>query len=80
MLSRTIGDRGGASAALNLLGHIMRERGELDRAEALLREALSSCLGAVRIGVAYTLEGLAGVEAERGRSGARYAHCCRRHD
>ncbi len=68
MLSRTIGDHGGTGAALNLLGYIMRERGELDRAEALLREALSIGRGAVRIGVAYTLEGLAGVEAERGRS------------
>ena len=68
LLGSTIGDRGGVGAALNLLGHIMRERGELNRAEALLREALSSGPGAVRIGVAYTLEAPAGVEAERGRS------------
>lgn len=66
-LSRTIGDRGGTGAALNLLGHIMRERGDLDRAEALLKEALSIVRAAVKVGVAYTLEGLAGVEAERGR-------------
>lgn len=65
-LSRMIGDRGGTGAALNLLGHIMREHGDLDRAEVLLKEALR-ITKAVKIGVAYTLEGLAGVEAERGR-------------
>ena len=66
-LGRRIGDNGGIGAALNLLGHIMRERGELDRAGALLHEALRFGGGVVRIGLAYTIEGLAGVEAARGR-------------
>ena len=67
MLSRRIGDRGGTGAALTVLGQLMRERGDLDRAETLLKEALPIGGGAVKIGLAYGLEGLAGVDVERGR-------------
>lgn len=66
-LSRTVGDRGGTGAALNLLGHIMRERGDLNRAEILLKDSLGIGGGVIKIGFAYSLEGLAGVAAEQGR-------------
>jgi predicted ATPase len=64
-LSRAVGDRGGEGAALNLLGHLARDRGELENARSLLRASLSNTPLAP-IGIAVALEGLAGVEADRG--------------
>jgi tetratricopeptide (TPR) repeat protein len=64
-LSREVGDRGGEGAALNLLGHLARDRGDLANARAFLLASLSGA-PAVPIGIAGTLEGLAGVEAEQG--------------
>jgi tetratricopeptide (TPR) repeat protein len=66
-LSRAVGDRGGQGAALNLLGHLARDRGDRENAGALLRASLSSTPLAP-IGIAAALEGLAAVEAERGRA------------
>jgi hypothetical protein len=66
-LSREVSDRGGEGAALNLLGHLARDRGDPENARALLRASLSNTPLAP-IGIAASLEGLAGVEAERGRA------------
>jgi hypothetical protein len=65
-LSREVGDRGGEGAALNLLGHLARDRGDLENARALLLASISDA-PVVPIGIAVTLEGLAGVEADQGR-------------
>lgn len=67
-LSRAIGDRGGTGAALNILGHLAHERGDLEGATTLFKEALRTTAGGARIGTGFTLQGLAGVEAERGRA------------
>src|SRR5205823_8414303 len=66
-LSREIGDRGGEGAALNLLGHLARDRGEIENARTLLLTSLSNP-PVVPIGIAASLEGLAGVEAEHGHA------------
>ncbi|HET6319103.1 MAG TPA: tetratricopeptide repeat protein [Chloroflexota bacterium] len=67
-LSRAVGDRGGEGAALNLLGHLARDRGDLENACALLRASLSDNPPLAPIGIAASLEGLAGVEAAHGRA------------
>jgi tetratricopeptide (TPR) repeat protein len=68
ILSRDVGDRGGEGAALNLLGHIARDRGDLATAGALLRASLSNNPGVVPLGLAHSLDALAGVEAEQGHA------------
>jgi predicted ATPase len=66
-LSRAVGDRGGEGAALNLLGHLARDRGDLENAGTFLRASLCNT-PLVPIGIAGSFEGLAGVEAGRGRA------------
>ena len=53
-------------AALDLLGHLARDQGDLETALALLGRSLPDP-PAVPVGIAPSLEGVAGVEAEQGR-------------
>ena len=57
-VSRAVGDRGGEGAALNLLGHLARDRGDRENARALLRASLSDNPPLAPIGIAVSLAGM----------------------